>query len=46
MNYLPRLALNRDSSDLRLLSGWDYRNEPPAPSYGNGVLGKVWKPHG
>jgi hypothetical protein len=31
MNYLPRLALNLDPSDLCLLSSWDYSIEPPAP---------------
>jgi hypothetical protein len=32
MNYLPALALSHDPSDLCILSGWDYRREPPAPS--------------
>jgi hypothetical protein len=31
-NYLPGLALNLDPPDLCLLSSWDYRREPPAPS--------------
>jgi hypothetical protein len=30
MNYLSRLALNRDPPDLCLLSSKDYRCEPPA----------------
>jgi hypothetical protein len=29
---LPRVALNRDPPDLCLLSGWDYRREPPGAS--------------
>jgi hypothetical protein len=32
MSYLPRLALNLDPPDLCLLSSWDYRCEPLAPS--------------
>jgi hypothetical protein len=32
VNYLPRLALNCDPPDLCLLSRYDYRYEPPAPS--------------
>jgi hypothetical protein len=29
---LPRLDLNLDPPDLCLLSSWDYRHEPQAPS--------------
>jgi hypothetical protein len=32
MNYLPRLDSNLDPPDLCLLSSYDYRPEPPAPS--------------
>jgi hypothetical protein len=31
-NVLPGLASNHDSPDLCLLSGWDYRLEPPQPA--------------
>jgi hypothetical protein len=31
-NYLPRLALNHDPPDLCLLSSWDDRRAPLAPS--------------
>jgi hypothetical protein len=29
MNFSPGLASNHDSPDFQLLSGWDYRHEPP-----------------
>jgi hypothetical protein len=29
---VPSLALNLNPPDLCLLSGWDYRREPPAPT--------------
>jgi hypothetical protein len=32
-NYLPDLASNCDTPDLSLLSSYDYRFEPPAPSF-------------
>jgi hypothetical protein len=32
MNYLPELVLNRDPSDLCLLSSKDSRHKPPVPS--------------
>jgi hypothetical protein len=32
MKYCPGLTLNCDPPDLNLLSGWDYRREPPVPS--------------
>jgi hypothetical protein len=32
LNYLPGLASNCDPPDLCLLSSWDYRHEPLAPS--------------
>jgi hypothetical protein len=39
MNYLPRLALNHDPTDLCLLSSWDCKHEhckhePLAPGLG------------
>jgi hypothetical protein len=33
MNYLPGLASNHNPPDLCLLSSWDYRREPLAPSF-------------
>jgi hypothetical protein len=41
MNYLPGLASNCDPPDLCLLSSWDYRYEPPAPSKRNFILSVV-----
>jgi hypothetical protein len=32
MHYLPGLASNFDPPDLCLLSGKDYKREPPVPS--------------
>jgi hypothetical protein len=35
---LPGLALNPDPPDLCLLSSYDYRQEPPAPSWETCIL--------
>jgi hypothetical protein len=38
MNYLPGLALNCDPPDLCLLGSYDYRREPPPPSYARALM--------